>query len=106
MTKALLCLTAFLTAAAPCLADVIPTQYDTKSKNERQAVQARLESLGSAPAAAELRVRHLSAQELAFFAENPERVRAAGGLYWYEWLGGAAFLTGLVFAYFLVVDDE
>lgn len=104
MTKALLCLTALLATAAPCLADVVPTQYDTKSKQDRQAVQARLETLGSTPAAAEQRVRQLSADELAFFAARPERVQSAGGLYWYEWLGGAAFLGVLTIIYFTVTD--
>ncbi|HEX7899227.1 MAG TPA: hypothetical protein VF950_15785 [Planctomycetota bacterium] len=105
MTKTLLCLLAVLTAATPCFADVIPTAYDQKSKADRQAVQARLEGLGSAPAAAELRVRHLSADELAYFAAQPERVQAAGGLYWYEWLGGAVFLGALAVGYFMVTGD-
>jgi hypothetical protein len=104
VTKALLCLTAFLIAAGPCFADVIPAQYDTKSKEDRRAVQARLEGLGSAPDAAALRVQHLSADELAFFAANPDRVQSAGGLYWYEWLGGAAFLGILAVMYFTVTD--
>lgn len=104
MTKALLCLTAALTMAAPCLADVVPTQYDSKSAKDRQTVQSRLETLGSSPAAAEQRVRQLSADELAFFAAQPERVQSAGGLYWYEWLGGAAFLGVLTIIYFTVTD--
>lgn len=105
MKKALLSLAVVLTAAAPCFADVIPTQYDTKAKGDRQAVQARLEGLGAAPSAAELRVKHLSSDELAFFASNPERVQSAGGLYWYEWLGGAGFLAVLAIAYFTVTGD-
>lgn len=105
MTKALLCLTAVLIAASPCLADVVPTAYDTKSTSDRHAVRERLESLGSAPEAADLRVRHLSPDELAFFAADPERIQSAGGLYWYEWLGGAAFLAGLAIAYFTVTGD-
>lgn len=104
MTKTILCLTAVLLAAAPCLADVVPTQYDTKSKQDRRAVQARLETLGATPAAAEHRVQRLSAQELAFFAAQPERVQAAGGLYWYEWLGGAAMLAAITIIYFTVTD--
>ncbi len=104
MTKAILCLTAVLATAAPCLADVVPTQYDSKSAKDRQAVQARLETLGSTPAAAEQRVRQLSADDLAFFAAQPERVQSAGGLYWYEWIGGAAFLGVLTIIYFTVTD--
>jgi hypothetical protein len=104
VTKALLCLMAVLTAAVPCFADVVPTQYDRKSKEDRQAVQARLEGLGASPAAAEQRVRHLSSEDLAFFAAQPERVQSAGGLYWYEWVGGAAFLVVLAVIYFTVTD--
>ena len=104
MTKTLLCLMAVLTAGAPCFADVVPTQYDTKSKADRQAVQARLESLGVAPASAEQRVRRLTSEDLAFFAAQPERVQAAGGLYWYEWMGGVAMLAAITIIYFTVTD--
>ena len=105
MTKTLLCLLAALAAATPCFADVIPTTYDQKSKADRQAVQSRLEDLGSAPAAAELRVRHLSADELAFFASQPDRVQSAGGLYWYEWVGGLVTLGACAIVYFMVTGD-
>jgi hypothetical protein len=105
VTKALLCLTAVLVAASPCLADVVPSSYDSKPTSDRQAVRERLESLGSSPDVADLRVRHLSADELAFFAAHPERIQSAGGLYWYEWLGGAAFLAALAIAYFTVTGD-
>lgn len=105
MTKALLCLTAVLVAASPCLADVVPSSYDAKSTSDRQAVRERLQSLGSAPEAADLRVRHLSADELAFFAAQPERIQSAGGIYWYEWLGGVAFLAAIAIGYFTVTGD-
>jgi hypothetical protein len=105
VTKTLLCLLAVITPALPCFADVIPTSYDRKSKADRQAVQSRLEVLGATPSAAELRVQHLSADELAFFAAQPDRVQSAGGLYWYEWLGGAAFLVLLGIIYFTVTGD-
>ena len=105
MTKTLLCLLAAFTAATPCFADVIPTSYDRKSKEDRQAVQARLEGLGAAPSAAEHRVRHLSPDELAFFAEHPERVQSAGGLYWYEWVGGLVTLGLCAIVYLTVTGD-
>lgn len=105
MKTPLLCLLAVLTAAAPCFADVVPTQYDAKSPEDRAAVQSRLETLGASPAAAELRVRQLSASDLAFFAAQPERVQSAGGLYWYEWLGGAVTLGVLTILYFTVTGD-
>lgn len=105
MTKTLLCLLALLTASTPCLADVIPMSYDKKSKEDRQAVQARLEVLGATPSAAEHRVRHLSPDELVFFAAEPDRVQSAGGLYWYEWLLGAATLGACAIVYFMVTGD-
>jgi hypothetical protein len=104
VTKTILCLLALLTAGAPCFADVVPTQYDTKAKEDRQAVQSRLETLGVAPAAAEQRVKRLSSEDLAFFAAQPERVQAAGGLYWYEWMGGIAMLAAATIIYFTVTD--
>lgn len=104
MKKAALAL-AFWLLALPVLADVIPTSYDRKSGADRQSVQARLESLGSAPSAAEDRVKRLSPEELAYFATRPEGVQSAGRLYWYEWLGGLALLGALTFAYFTATND-
>ena len=105
MTKPILCLLALLTASVPCLADVVPTQYDQKSKAERASVQSRLEQLGSAPEAAAQRVRELSHDDLAFFASRPERLQSAGGLYWYEWVGGLVVLGGLTIIYIVVTND-
>ncbi len=104
MRKALLCLLAIQVGAVPCLADVIPTAYDESDPAHRKAVQARLEELGSSPAAAEQRARHMGAQELAWFAADTDRIQSAGALYWYEWLIGAGFLAILTFIYFEVTN--
>ena len=104
MKKAALAL-GFWTLALPCLADVIPTSYDRKAAADRETVQSRLESLGSAPAAAEDRVKRLTPEELAYFAARPDGVQSAGRLYWYEWLGGLALLGALTFIYFTATND-
>ncbi len=104
MRNALLCLLALQLAAVPCLADVIPTTYDETSPSQQKAVQARLEELGSSPGAAEHRVKRMGAEELAYFAAEPDRIQAAGALYWYEWVIGAGFLGLLAFIYFEVTD--
>jgi hypothetical protein len=91
-------------ALVPVLADVIPSKYDEKSPAARQAVQQRLEELGASPAAAEARIKVLSPDQVAYFAESPERIQAAGSLYWYEWLIGAGFLAILAILYFTVTD--
>jgi len=93
MKKLLAGVLAFLVAALPCLADVIPTRRVERNAAAEQKVKARLEQLGVAPQEADRQVGNLTVQDTAYFAENPERVQAAAGLYWYEWLGGLAFAT-------------
>lgn len=104
MRNALLCLLALQAAAVPCLADVIPTKYDDMNPAHQKAVQARLEDLGSSPAAAAHRVKQMGQEELAYFAAGPDRIQSAGSLYWYEWLIGAATLGLLTFIYFEVTN--
>ena len=91
MKKLLLGVVALLVAALPCLADVIPTRRVERNAAAEQKVKARLEQLGVAPQEADRQVSDLSPQDAAYFAQNPDRVQAAAGLYWYEWLGGLAF---------------
>ncbi len=91
MKELLLGVAAFLFAALPCLADVIPTRRVERNTGAEQKVRARLEQLGVAPQDADRQVSSLSVQDAAYFAQNPDRVQAATGLYWYEWLGGLAF---------------
>jgi hypothetical protein len=83
MKKLLLGVAAFLIAALPCLADVIPTRRVERNATAEQKVKARLEQLGVAPQEADRQVSDLSV----------DRVQAAAGLYWYEWLGGLAFIA-------------
>jgi hypothetical protein len=93
MKKLLLGVLTLLAAALPCLGDVIPTRRVERNQAAEQKVKARLEQLGVAPQEAERQVRDLSVQDTAYFAQNPDRVQAAAGLYWYEWLGGLAFVA-------------
>jgi hypothetical protein len=96
MKKLLLGVVTFLLAAIPCLADVIPTRRIERNPEAEQKVKARLEQLGVPSPEAQRQVNDLSPQDTAYFAQNPERVQVAAGLYWYEWVGGLAFLTIIV----------
>jgi hypothetical protein len=91
MKKLLLGVAAFLLAGLPCLADVIPTRRIERNPAAEQKVKARLEQLGVPSQEALRQVNDLSPQDTAYFAQNPERVQMAAGLYWYEFLGGLAF---------------
>ena len=91
MKKLLLGVVAVLVTALPCLADVIPTRRVERNTQAEQKVKVRLEQLGVAPSEADRQVAELSPRDASYFAENPDRVQAAAGLYWYEWLGGLAF---------------
>lgn len=91
MKKLLLGVVTFILAAMPCLADVIPPRRIERNPAAEQKVKARLEQLGVPSQEALRQVNDLSPQDTAFFAENPDRVQMAAGLYWYEWLGGLAF---------------
>ena len=96
MKRLALAVLALHLALLPCFADVIPSKYDDRNPQQQKAVQSRMEALGMSPSNAEHRVNRLDSDELAFFAHNPDRIQPAGGLYWYEWVGGAAVLTGIV----------
>jgi hypothetical protein len=95
MKKLLLGVVLFHLAVLPCLADVIPTRRVEKNPAAEQKVKSRLEQLGVTPQEADRQVADLSPRDAAYFAENPDRVQAAAGLYWYEWLGGLAFAAAV-----------
>jgi hypothetical protein len=95
MNKLLLGVVVSLIAAGPCLADVIPTRRIERNSAAEQKVKARLEQLGVASQEADRQVGDLNTRDTAYFAQNPDRVQAAGHLYWYEGLGGLLF-AGLV----------
>src|SRR5258705_151710 len=101
MKKLLLGVVASLIAISPCLADVIPTRRVERNAAAEQKVKARLEQLGVASQEADRQVADLSTQDAAYFAQNPDRVQAATGLYWYEWIGGLVF-AGVVAAIILI----
>lgn len=96
MKRLSLCVLALHLAVLPCLADVIPSRRTEKNPAAEQTLKARLEQVGLSAADAQRHVQDLTPGELAYFAENPDRVQAAGGLYWYEWVIGATILTGIV----------
>ena len=83
----------FLVAALPCLADVIPTRRVDRNPSAEQKVKVRLEQLGVNSQEADRQVADLNPRDASYFADNPDRVQAAAGLYWYEWLGGLAFVA-------------
>jgi hypothetical protein len=101
MNKLLLGVVVSLIAAGPCLADVIPTRRIERNSAAEQKVKARLEQLGVTSQEADRQVSDLNTQDTAYFAQNPDRVQTAAGLYWYEWLGGLVF-AGLVAAIVLI----
>jgi hypothetical protein len=101
MKKLLLGVVASLIATLPCLADVIPTRRVERNPAAEQKVKARLEQLGVTSQEADRQVSDLSPRDAAYFAQNPDRVQAATGLYWYEWLGGLVF-AGVVAAIILI----
>jgi hypothetical protein len=80
-------------AVVPCFADVIPTRRVERNAAAEQKVKDRLEQLGVSPQDADRQVSDLSVRDTAYFAENPDRVQSAAGLYWYEWLGGLVFFA-------------
>jgi hypothetical protein len=86
-------------ALIPCFADVIPTRRVEKDSASEQKIKARLETLGMPSADADRHVRDLDPLETNYFAQDTNRVQYAAGLYWYEWVGGLAFITILVVAY-------
>ena len=99
MKRLALCVLGLHLALVPCFADVIPSKYDDKDPAQRQAVKARLVGLGVTAPNAEHRVKQLDTDELAYFAQSPERIQPAGALYWYEWVGGVAVLAVITILY-------
>jgi hypothetical protein len=93
MKKLLLGVVASLFATLPCLADVIPTRRIERNTDAEQKVKVRLEQLGVSPQEADRQVSELCPQDTNYFAQNLDRVQAATGLYWYEWVGGLVFFA-------------
>jgi hypothetical protein len=96
MKKLLLGVVLFHLALVPCFADVIPTRRGERNTAAEEKVKARLEQLGVATPDADRQVRGLTPQETAYFAESPERIQVASGLYWYEWVGGLIMIGAIV----------
>ena len=105
MKKLLLGVVTFHLALLPCFADVIPTRRAEANPASEQKIKARLESLGMSTVDADRHVRDLSPSEANYFAQDVNRVQFAAGLYWYEWVGGLAFLALLVIIYIVRTRD-
>lgn len=103
--SALLCALALHLVLVPAFADVIPSRRAERDPEARRAVQGRLEQLGLSAAEALRHVDDLTPAETAYFAADVNRVQAAGGLYWYEWILGVALLGGLTAMYFWITSD-
>ena len=99
MKKLLLGVVTFHLALLPCFADVIPTRRAEPDTASEQKIKARLESLGMSGVDADRHVRDLSPADANYFAQDVNRVQYAAGLYWYEWVGGLAFLVIIVAVY-------
>lgn len=93
MKKLLLGIVTFHLALLPCFADVIPTRRVDSDSAAEQKVQARLQQLGVSATDAARQVRDLSVEETNYFAQDTTRVQYAGGLYWYEWVGGLLLIV-------------
>lgn len=81
---------------SPCFADVIPSRRIERNTEAEQKVKARLQQLGVDAREADRQVSDLSPRDAAYFAQNPERIQYASGLYWYEWFLGLAFAAVLI----------
>ena len=90
--------------SAPLYADVIPSQYSSKSE-AKATVQSRLTEMGLKSEDAKLRAQRLTEDEAAYFAQNTNRIQVVGqepfggqtDLLWWEWVFGIAALAGAIF---------
>ena len=68
----------------------------------------RLQDLGASELAAGTHVRTMTSDEMAYFSKDTNRIQSAGGLYWSEWIIGAATLAitvGITVFYFEEYHD-
>jgi hypothetical protein len=105
MKKLLLGVVTFHLALLPCFADVIPTRRSEPDTASEQKIKARLESLGMKTVDADRHVRDLSPADANYFAQDVSRVQYAAGLYWYEWVGGLAFIAILTILVIVRLND-
>ena len=94
--------------SGPLYADVIPTQYSSKSEAQGK-VESRLTELGFSKDDAQLRASRLSDPQAAYFASQPERLQVVGqemwggqsDNLWWEWLFGLGALALVGFGYYV-----
>ena len=90
-----LCLLGLHLVLLPCFADVIPSRRAGGDAASQEAVKARLQQIGMNATDAERHVQDLTSRETAYFAQNPDRIQVAGGLYWYEWVAGVVVVVAV-----------
>lgn len=89
-------------------ADVIPTQYPSRS-DAQVKVESRLTQLGFAAEDARVRAARLGDEQASYFAERPERLQLVGqemwggqsDNLWWEWVFGLTALAGVGFMYYI-----
>ena len=87
----------------PLYADVIPSQYSSKSE-AKEKVQTRLTEMGVKSEDAKLRAQRLTEDEASYFAQNTNRVQVVGqepwggqtDLLWWELVFGIIAIIGPV----------
>jgi hypothetical protein len=101
---------------APLHADVIPSRRAAESAGgASRAVESRLIGLGADAEGARAEVDRLTDAETAYFAAAPERIQAVGqeiwagqsNNLWWEWIGGIALLTVVVYViYVFAINND
>ena len=94
--------------SGPLYADVIPTQYPSKS-DAKVKVESRLTDLGFGAEDARVRAARLDDAQASYFAERPERLQLVGqeiwggqsDNLWWEWVLGLTTLAGVGFMYYI-----
>lgn len=85
---------------SPIYADIIPSQYPSRSE-AKEKVQSRLTEMGVKSEDAKLRAQRLTEEEASYFAQNTDRVQVVGqeafggqtDLFWWEWVLGIVALV-------------
>jgi len=115
VSRSVVALAAAALFSGPLYADVIPSRR-AAGTDDADKVQARLVDLGVAADAARAQARELTSAELAYFAQNPDRLQRAGqeifggqsDNFWWEWVFGIGALVGVGFGYYIfaIANDD
>jgi hypothetical protein len=90
-------------AAAPALrADVIPAAGPAPAA-PRAELAKTLQERGLAAAEARMLAERVGPEDAAWFAQDPQRVQAVGGLLFEEWAGAALAAVGIPLAVYVLL---